>query len=76
MVFGEQKNPIQVSISQFYGNDAEGLRKTGHGIALRNVNHRIRLIYGEEYGIYITSAEQIGTKIWMTLPVRMSEEKL
>ena len=72
----KQTDELNQSISQFYGNDAEGLRKTGHGIALRNVNHRIRLIYGEEYGIYITSAEQIGTKIWMTLPVRMSEEKL
>ena len=64
------------SVRSFHDDDSDGLRRSGHGIALRNVNQRIQLIYGEEFGIYITSEEKMGTRIWMTLPVRTSEEKL
>ena len=64
------------SVRTFHDEASDGLRRSGHGIALRNVNQRIQLIYGEEYGIYITSEEKMGTRTWMTLPVRTSEEKL
>lgn len=38
------------------------------GIALRNVNQRIKLMFGEDFGIHIFSAEGIGTKIVLYLP--------
>ena len=37
------------------------------GIAVKNVNNRIKLLFGEEYGIYIYSQPDVGTEI--TLPV-------
>lgn len=38
------------------------------GIALINVNSRIRLLMGDEYGIHIFSTPGIGTEVCLTLP--------
>lgn len=51
----------------------KGLRKDKvqsnlYSIGLRNVHQRIRLLYGEEYGLSITSEEGIGTKVKIILP--------
>ena len=44
------------------------------GIALRNVNSRIRLMFGEDYGLHIFSAAGIGTECCVTLPLLLQEE--
>lgn len=38
------------------------------GIAIVNVNNRIKLLFGDEYGIYIFSTQDIGTDVTITLP--------
>ncbi|MNR12886.1 Sensor histidine kinase YpdA [compost metagenome] len=38
------------------------------GIGIRNVHDRLRLLYGEEYGVTITSSLGQGTKISIKLP--------
>lgn len=45
-------------------------RKQQHfsGIGVRNVHERIQLIYGEEYGVTISSKLGEGTKVRITLP--------
>lgn len=45
-------------------------------IGLVNVNQRIRLFYGEEYGISIFSDPGIGTRIQITLPLRKVSENM
>jgi two-component system, sensor histidine kinase YesM len=47
-------------------------RKQQHfsGIGVRNVHERIQLIYGEEYGVTITSNLGEGTKVRITLPIQ------
>lgn len=47
-------------------------RKKG-GIALQNVNSRIRLMFGEAYGLHIFSAEGVGTECCVTLPLLLEE---
>lgn len=42
-------------------------------IGLSNVNQRIKLLYGEEYGIYIDSAAGRGTTVIIELPEDMSQ---
>lgn len=42
-------------------------RKEG-GIAIVNVNNRIKLLFGEQYGIHIHSAVNVGTDVEITLP--------
>jgi len=42
------------------------------GIGVRNVNERIRLLYGEDYGVTISSNLGEGTKVRITLPIQKS----
>lgn len=42
----------------------------GTSIGLENTNARIKLYFGEEYGIMIESKEGTGTKVRLKLPVR------
>ncbi len=45
-------------------------------IGLVNVNQRIRLFYGEEYGLSIFSSPGIGTRVQITLPLRNVSENM
>ena len=45
----------------------ENKKKKG-GIAIKNVNSRIKLLFGEEYGVHIYSTINVGTDIMITLP--------
>ena len=45
-----------------------------HGIAMRNINNRLKLLFGEECGITVSSTEGIGTEVELTLPRRQPEE--
>jgi two-component system, sensor histidine kinase YesM len=44
-------------------------RERRGGIAILNVNNRIKLLFGEEYGIYIQSKKHVGSDVEITLPV-------
>ena len=43
------------------------------GIALKNVCRRIKLLFGEQYGIHVSSIIGIGTKVEVTLPIIYKE---
>lgn len=43
-------------------------------IGISNVNDRIKMFYGEEYGLYILSSLDIGTKVIILLPSKKGEE--
>ena len=42
-----------------------------HGIGLHNVNRRIQLLFGKEYGLSVKSFSGIGTFVEVFLPMRM-----
>jgi len=44
--------------------------RTG-GIALINVDNRIRLIFGEQYGLKVSSIKGYGTRVEVCLPVKL-----
>lgn len=47
-----------------------------HGVGLYNIDNRIRLFYGEEYGLTIRSKEHWGTCVTVTIPLcNLSEEE-
>ncbi len=48
--------------------DETRVRSKGSGIGLRNVHQRIRLYYGEPYGLTIISEPDVGTTIRVRLP--------
>ncbi|MDF2541428.1 MAG: integral rane sensor signal transduction histidine kinase [Herbinix sp.] len=60
-LINERLNHIEMN----YENDRE--EKRG-GIALRNVSSRIKLLFGEEYGLHIYSNQNMGTNVRITLP--------
>lgn len=39
------------------------------GIGIQNVNHRIKLLYGETYGVHISSTKGEGTKVRIIMPL-------
>ncbi len=47
----------------------------GTGIGLRNVHERIRLNYGEEYGLHIESEREEGTTVTVRLPCQQEGPK-
>jgi two-component system LytT family sensor kinase len=46
--------------------DGEGGPSTG--IGLRNVDERLRQVYGDEYGLGVETALGAGTKVTMRVP--------
>ena len=46
------------------------------GIGLVNVNQRIRLFYGEDYGIKVTSKAGKGSIVEIVLPLRDYSENM
>ena len=45
------------------------LKSSGESFGLYNVAERIRLYYGNEYGLNIDSTENIGTTVSIILPL-------
>ena len=50
------------------GLDPTHQRKSFSGIGIKNVDERIRLVYGEDYGLTITSKINVGTKVILVIP--------
>lgn len=49
---------------------------TEKGFGLANVNERIRMFYGPEYGLHIESEKGVGTKVTVTIPaIRPNQEE-
>ena len=56
--------------------ESSRMSKNRGGIALVNVNNRIHLIFGEEYGMSIMSVEGCGTDVSINLPVATSKRQV
>lgn len=46
-----------------------------NGIAMQNVNSRLHMLYGEMYGLTVTSTLGLGTEVEITLPKLHAREK-
>ncbi len=68
------------------GMDAEGFNRRlqendvqyveqGKSIGLYNINVRLKMLYGEEYGLRIESAVGTGTKVYMMIPWEKDNEE-
>lgn len=61
---GEQVEGLLTGKTQ----ETQGSSRRGSGIGVKNVNERIRLYYGEEFGLLICSEPDEGTTIRIHLP--------
>ena len=48
-------------------------KETDTGFGMANVNERIRMNFGADYGLMIESKEGKGTRVWVTIPAVLSE---
>lgn len=71
---GMPEEQVERLNAQFAGDDTSTNTQQRGGIALRNVNSRIRLMFGENYGLRIYSATGIGTECCITLPLLPQED--
>jgi two-component system sensor histidine kinase YesM len=66
---------FETDMPELYDDQAEELTKSASflGVGLSNVEERIKLICGKEFGLNITSKVGFGTTVTITLPI-MKEE--
>lgn len=67
----DEKNVIEIN-KKLRGASLEYMKEDSNskgGIALINVNNRIKLIFGDEYGIYMYSKLGAGTDVEVTIPL-------
>ena len=43
------------------------------GFGIDNVNKRVKLLYGRQYGLSIESAHQVGTRVTLVIPAITGE---
>ena len=55
---------------------ADHSQESEGGIALVNVNNRIHLLFGEEYGLHVFSMPGVGTDVEIVLPVITNDREL
>ena len=48
----------------------------GNGIAMYNVNQRIKLAFGRAYGLSVYSTESLGTDVEIWMPQAYTKEEL
>ncbi|SNS28401.1 two-component system, sensor histidine kinase YesM [Anaerovirgula multivorans] len=70
---GIEEERVRKLNKKFRGASLEYMKedKNKGGIALLNVNNRIKLIFGDEYGIYVYSKVGAGTDVEITIPFIM-----
>ena len=62
------QEPIHISTEQLQN-------RKGKGIALKIVNDRIRLLYGEGYGLHVFSTLGEGTDVEIQLPFKQDKPR-
>lgn len=67
---------LSENINSLSDVDRYSSRGRGHGIAIMNVHRRIKLYFGDEYGLFITSTQGIGTTVEIQLPKIFDEKSL
>ena len=55
---------------------ADSSSESNGGIALVNVNNRIHLLFGEEYGLHVFSMQGVGTDVEIILPAITDDQKI
>lgn len=71
---GIQKEKLEAIVTHLKNNGGENPRASGSNIGLANVNERIKLLFGHEYGLEIQSREGGGTRVAMKIPAMPKED--
>jgi two-component system sensor histidine kinase YesM len=76
---GIDRNTLE-DLNRKLGKSGEQMASTDQerkgGIALYNVNNRIHLLFGGEYGLHVYSIKNVGTDVEITIPIITSEREI
>ena len=68
---GIPKNEVEILNKKFKDNNDDYVFRENHkSIGLVNVNGRVKLFFGKEYGLEIDSEYEVCTKIKLNIPIR------
>jgi two-component system, sensor histidine kinase YesM len=68
---GMEEDELKKVQHSLYQEAEDDPGSTKSGIALRNVNNRIKLYYSDQYGMSIQSIRNVGTKVTLVLPAKI-----
>lgn len=71
----EDLNNLRTRLATKDITNTEDSNKKSGGIALINVNQRIKILFGERYGLEITSCLGLGTDITISLPIEYKSKE-
>jgi len=60
---------LNESLKSFDQENMKNNRNVNHGIAIKNVNERIKLHFGNQYGVCIYSVKDLGTDVDIIIPI-------
>lgn len=66
----------ETELTQLREDISKPCKETDRGFGLANVNERIRMYFGAEYGLTIDSAKGEGTRVTIVIPAILEEQKL
>lgn len=52
---------------KLYENDIQYVEQ-GRSIGIYNINARLKMLYGNKYGLWIKSSADSGTRVYMEIP--------
>ena len=69
IVFSVQDDGPGVDVKEMQKETQQDIRTAQHGYGVRNINFRLKLCFGEKYGVtYLESEKGIGTKVIIGIP--------
>ena len=75
----EKQNNLLIEImDDGIGKQSENLKKTKRsvsGIGIKNVRHRIQLLYGKKFGVDVEATDGFGTVVKLLLPLQVKNEQ-
>jgi Putative regulator of cell autolysis len=69
----EQLERINEELKNYNYSAIQQYKSVHNGIALANVNQRIKMLFGNQYGLTFSSVKDIGTEVEITIPFIIDE---
>ncbi|MCK5758993.1 MAG: sensor histidine kinase [Clostridiales bacterium] len=70
LIFSVSDNGYGISEEQLKSiMTSESTSKHSSGVGLKNVNERLKLYYGEKFGVFIESELEVGTTVYIRIPL-------
>ncbi len=73
IIFSVQDDGPGVNVEQMQKETEQDIRKAQHGYGVRNINFRLKLCFGEKYGVTYKESEK-GTHVEIKIPEMTMEE--